>query len=190
MLAEAAVFDLARLGSGGEARDRLDEHAVDGPLAAARRAFAAAIAAVDGPALDRVSHDFEVIGAMLFAAEAAAAGAAAHRRAGAARASRQSTARATQLAGRCEGARTPLLALAGPVVVLTEREREVAGHAARGASNRDIAERLDLSVRTVENNLQRIYLKLGAVNRAELARLLGREDDDYEAPSASERGTT
>ena len=55
---------------------------------------------------------------------------------------------------------------------LTPREREIATLAAGGASNREIAERLVVSVRTVENTLQRIYGKLGIRNRAELAGVL------------------
>ncbi|MDQ6726620.1 MAG: LuxR C-terminal-related transcriptional regulator [Actinomycetota bacterium] len=35
-------------------------------------------------------------------------------------------------------------------------------------SNREIATRLSLSVRTVENQLQRVYGKLGVARRAEL----------------------
>ena len=40
---------------------------------------------------------------------------------------------------------------------MTRREREVAGLAASGESNKEIAARLFLSARTVENHLQRIY---------------------------------
>ena len=57
--------------------------------------------------------------------------------------------------------------------VLTPREREVALLAAGRASSRDIAVRLGLSVRTVDNYLSRTYTKLGISSRAELAALLG-----------------
>jgi DNA-binding CsgD family transcriptional regulator len=55
---------------------------------------------------------------------------------------------------------------------LTRREREVAGLAAAGASSREIAARLVLSVRTVDNHLQNVYGKLGVTSRDELARVL------------------
>ena len=44
--------------------------------------------------------------------------------------------------------------------------------AAAGASNREIAERLVVSVRTVENTLQRAYGKLGVRSRRQLAGVL------------------
>lgn len=51
---------------------------------------------------------------------------------------------------------------------LTAREWEVAGLAARGLSDRRIAERLVLSVRTVETHLARAYRKLRVTSRREL----------------------
>jgi DNA-binding CsgD family transcriptional regulator len=54
------------------------------------------------------------------------------------------------------------------------REREVAGLAARGMSDRDIAARLQVSVRTVHSHLHRTYHKLGISDRTELTRLLCR----------------
>jgi DNA-binding NarL/FixJ family response regulator len=53
--------------------------------------------------------------------------------------------------------------------VLTSRERDVATLAAHGVSNAEIAQRLGLSIRTVETHLQRVYTKLGIHGRAELA---------------------
>ena len=51
---------------------------------------------------------------------------------------------------------------------LTENEQLVAELAATGATNREIAERLFMSRRTVESNLARAYRKLGIHSRAEL----------------------
>jgi DNA-binding CsgD family transcriptional regulator len=77
--------------------------------------------------------------------------------------------RADDLLAQCEGARTPALSRARTVVPLTDREREIAMLAAAGLSDRAIAERLFLSVRTVGNHLGRVYDKLGVSSRAELA---------------------
>jgi DNA-binding response OmpR family regulator len=60
---------------------------------------------------------------------------------------------------------------------LTQRESEVLMWIARGKSNRDIAEILSLSPRTVNKHLEQIYAKLGVENRASAAamavRMLG-----------------
>jgi DNA-binding response OmpR family regulator/DNA-binding CsgD family transcriptional regulator len=54
---------------------------------------------------------------------------------------------------------------------LTPRESEVLMWVARGKSNRDIAEILKLSPRTVNKHLEQIYTKLGVENRASAAAL-------------------
>ena len=79
------------------------------------------------------------------------------------------------MTSRCEGARTPALFRMPTVVPLTDREREIAQLAAAGQPSRLIAERLYLSVRTVDNHLGRIYDKLGVSGRGGLAAALGRE---------------
>jgi DNA-binding NarL/FixJ family response regulator len=56
-------------------------------------------------------------------------------------------------------------------LTVTEREAEVLLWIARGKSNRDIAEILDLSPRTVNKHLEQIYSKLGVENRASAAAL-------------------
>ncbi|TAJ46171.1 MAG: LuxR family transcriptional regulator [Herbiconiux sp.] len=60
--------------------------------------------------------------------------------------------------------------VAGPD--LSEREREIAALALDGLSNREIAERLVLSVRTVETHLLRVFRKLGVRRRSELGAAL------------------
>ena len=52
---------------------------------------------------------------------------------------------------------------------LTVREREIARLAARGDPSQQIADRLFLSVRTVNNHLQSAYAKLGVSGRKHLA---------------------
>jgi two-component system, NarL family, response regulator NreC len=53
---------------------------------------------------------------------------------------------------------------------LTEREREVLGLIALGHTNNEVAERLGLSVRTVESHRVHVQQKLGIQSRAELVR--------------------
>jgi DNA-binding NarL/FixJ family response regulator len=57
---------------------------------------------------------------------------------------------------------------AGPS--LTERETEVLRYVAKGLSAKQIAERLSLSHRTVENHIQATFRKLQVANRVELTR--------------------
>ncbi|MFE5340086.1 response regulator [Isoptericola sp. NPDC056578] len=54
---------------------------------------------------------------------------------------------------------------------LTPRELDVLDLVARGLSNRQIAERLSLSGKTVSNNVSVLLAKLGVANRAEAARI-------------------
>ena len=54
---------------------------------------------------------------------------------------------------------------------LTAREREIMNLIAQGLTNGQIAERFVLSEKTVKNHVNRIYSKLGAVNRAQATAL-------------------
>jgi DNA-binding CsgD family transcriptional regulator len=53
---------------------------------------------------------------------------------------------------------------------LSETERRVADVVAQGLTNKEAAERLFMSVKTVESNLRRVYRKLDVRSRSELAR--------------------
>ncbi len=61
---------------------------------------------------------------------------------------------------------------AGSAGVLTAAEQTVARLAERRLTNREIAEQLAVSPKTVEYHLSHIYAKLGVHNRAELARMI------------------
>jgi DNA-binding NarL/FixJ family response regulator len=55
---------------------------------------------------------------------------------------------------------------------LTASERKVAEVVAAGATNREVAGQLFLSVSTVEAILSRVYRKLGVRSRTEMARIV------------------
>ncbi|MFI1761032.1 LuxR C-terminal-related transcriptional regulator [Streptomyces sp. NPDC020800] len=152
-----ALYDAVRLAAPERVAGRLP---ADGVFAR----HAEALVRADGPALDRVAGALAERGFLLFAAEAHAQAVRAHRDPRAARLSRT---RAVAMARRCDGARTP--ALAGLVLGdLTARQRQIVTLAASGLSNRQIAERLTLSVRTVGNHLYSAYTRLGASDRGAL----------------------
>ena len=175
---EARVLhDVARLGDPVAARPRLSVLAgeCEGLLVPAYADHVAALADRASARLVEVADRFESIGATLLAAEAALAAAEASRpqRPPACRRPRWWR-EPTALTGACEGARTPGLVTSDAPVPLTTREREIATLAADRLSSREIAERLYLSARTVDNHLQRIYSKLGMSGRAQLAEALRR----------------
>jgi DNA-binding NarL/FixJ family response regulator len=58
---------------------------------------------------------------------------------------------------------------------LSEREREVLGHVAQGASNKEIARELGLSPHTVKRHVANILAKLGCATRREAVRAAGAE---------------
>jgi len=167
------LHDLMRT-CGEDTSARLRELAgvCDSPLVAARARHAVAARARDARGLADAAGDFEAQGAMLLAAEAASGAAEAFSRAGDRRAATAARRRASALGADCEGAVTPGL-VPEAAVPLTGREREIAMLAAEGMASKDIAERLYLSVRTVDNHLQHAYAKLGVSSRAGLARALG-----------------
>jgi DNA-binding CsgD family transcriptional regulator/predicted DNA-binding protein (UPF0251 family) len=144
---------------------------VDGVRAGAAAAHARALADDDGEGLDAASDRLEEIGAVLLAADAAAQAALAHHRRGGRSRAIAAAARAAKLAEVCENARTPALRQAAQPLPLTAREREIASLAALGLSNRQIAERLTVSVRTVEGHIYRSCIKLDVSSRDDLTAL-------------------
>jgi ATP/maltotriose-dependent transcriptional regulator MalT len=158
----------------GEVAKRLGEvcEGSESQLLQAYGQLAAALRSGAGAEIEAAAGRLEDLGLLLQAAETHARAAAAFDKEGRTDSARRAAARAGALGEeRCAGARTPLLATtSGPD--LTPRQREIAALAARGLSNAEIAERLVVSVRTVEWHLQQVYAELGTGSRAELADLL------------------
>ena len=130
----------------------------------------------DSPALLERAHSLTELGAAL-------------RRSGQRAAAREPLAEALDLAARC-GAR-PLLARAREelkatgarprrawrtgVDALTPSELRIVRLAAAGRSNREIAQELYVTLKTVEGHLSRAYTKLGIEGRAQLPQVLEEE---------------
>jgi len=169
-----ALLDVARLGEPALVVQRLSTLAgrVDGPFAGNAAAYASALLGSDASRLLEVAERFAAQDALLLAAEAADAAATAHRASGREASARAAAQRSATLLEACEGARPPTMLAPRAVDELTAREREVALLAVSGLSSRDIAARLVVSVRTVDNHLLRVYRKLGISRRDELARLV------------------
>jgi DNA-binding CsgD family transcriptional regulator len=159
------LVESSRLGDPRWAAERLDDlDPIEGPWAAALAAYVRAFAGRLAAPHRVVAATLEGLGADLLAAEAYAAAAEAERRDGNPKVASRDAAHSARLAAGCQGAATSLLDATDPVV-LTRREREIAELAAIGWSNADIATKLVVSRRTVENQLQRVYTKLGVSTR-------------------------
>jgi DNA-binding CsgD family transcriptional regulator len=143
----------------------------DGALTAGLAEHAHALASQDADALERVAEEFADFGLHLPAAETAAEASVAATQAGLTASARRLAARSHALADRCEGARTPILASV-TTIELTPRELEIALLASSDLSNREIADRLVVSPRTVETHIYRVMDKLGVSSRQELGPLL------------------
>ncbi len=171
-LAALALHDAVRLGAGLAVSDRLrDAAAREGSeLLDTCAAHAVALQGADARGLAGAAARFEWLGADLLAAEAWTEAGAVHR-AGECRSEAATAAgRARACLDRCQGARTPALI---PEVILapflTPRQREVARLVALGLSNREVAGKLYVSLRTVENHLYQVYVKLDVPDRKALA---------------------
>jgi DNA-binding CsgD family transcriptional regulator len=160
----------ARLGAASQAAPPLASLAAgsESDLLHAQAAHAAAEASSDLDALVAVGERWETIGYNLFASEAFVSASAAARRAHNSRLAVSLQNRADDVLAKCESAATPLLQFAERGERLTGREREIAALAAQGLSSLEIAKRLQVSPRTVNNHLHAAYAKLGVRGRGEL----------------------
>jgi DNA-binding NarL/FixJ family response regulator len=144
------------------------------PLVDASAAHVVALAERDAPALMALADEFEQIGATLHAMEAAAQAAGIFVAEGRDDSARRAAARARDLHGRTQGTKPLRIdGLDAPAVELTPRESQLVELAASGLSNAEIADRLVVSVRTVESHLYRAMHKLGVTDRRELRSLRG-----------------
>lgn len=148
------------------------EARADGPRAPAAVAYALALANGDPVGLRTASQVFEDMGDRTTAADAAAQAAAHFAEAGLRGSALSCVERARRLAAECGGLATPAIREAVTPSPVTARQREVVDLAAEGLTNRQIAERLRLSVRTVEGHLYRAAGKTGARKRDDLGRML------------------
>ncbi|MFB7136301.1 LuxR C-terminal-related transcriptional regulator [Streptomyces sp. NPDC056237] len=174
LLWEAELLHIpVRLGRSSAAVGRLAELVAvsDAPHIAVYADHAAALAARDPAALERACGAFEAGGLYLHAAEAAAQAARLWSATGGSPHAQRAADRCHRLVRRCEGVMTPaVLACWSPE--LTDRERDVARLAAAGLSSRDVADRLGITVRTVDNHLYRVYRKTGVTSRGDLREVL------------------
>jgi len=151
---------------------------VEGPRVGVAARFAAALQGGDGAELLAVSEDFERMGDVVAAVDAAAHAAIAYRRQDRRGSALRCSTRAEALAERCGGADTPALRQASERLPLTDREGEVVTILRQGLSSPAIAQRLTLSRRTVEGHIYRAMNKTGVSSREELAALLPRRNPE------------
>jgi DNA-binding CsgD family transcriptional regulator len=147
------------------------------PLPRALAAHARAMSDRDARLLDEAAEWFSGLGAMALAADAAAQAAREHARIGERAKELESSAHAHWLAGNF-GLHSPALDAVTQPLPITGREREIAAMVSAGLSNREIASRLSVSVRTIDGHLYRIFAKLDIQSRDQLARLVKRAVSD------------
>ncbi|MFF7946506.1 LuxR C-terminal-related transcriptional regulator [Streptomyces griseorubiginosus] len=165
------LHETARLGLPAHAAVE-EELPVQGTYLTSRLHFARAVHTGDTQLLARVCRTLADAGAHLYAAEGYAELARLQRRSGRGRAATASTVQARTLLRDCGDVSTPALHFLGDPAHLSERERTVARLAAQGLTDKEIAQRLVVSPRTVSNTLYRVYQKVGATDRRHLRRLL------------------
>jgi DNA-binding NarL/FixJ family response regulator len=174
-----ALHDAARFGDLTSLKRLVDvAQNIGGRLAEVHAAYASALLASDAAELYSTAEQFEAIGALLSAADAAAQAAALFRTADDRRHALDAAATADRLAAACGGVRTPALEMASQPLPLSPREREIANFVSQGLSNRDIADRLVVSSRTVEGHIYRACIKLDVTDREGLALVIRRGRGD------------
>lgn len=154
-----------------DARVQQLAHRLDCPLGSAIALHSSGLAAHDGDRILSAADRFERIGALALAGDAAAHASREFARRGRRGRELEAGTRAHWLASRC-GAATPALRCAADPLPLTPREWEIANLVSSGLSNRQVADTLCLSVRTVDGHLYRMFAKLGVADRDQLSKLI------------------
>ncbi|MCV7193754.1 helix-turn-helix transcriptional regulator [Mycolicibacterium brumae] len=169
-----AIGDAVRMGDGRIA-DRAQRVCgrTQGVLAPLVARHARALATADAAGLAEVADAFAAHGMLPTAADAAAQAAVRFAAAGSGAAELIARSSARTWARACGSPSTPALERALTPLPLTGRERGIAVLVAEGLSNKAIAERLCVSVRTVEGHIYRSCTKLGVADRLELAAAVG-----------------
>lgn len=144
---------------------------VDGPRAALAARWSKALTAHDGDVLLEVSGELATLGDLLAAADAAAHAAVVFDKQGRRGARLTASERAARIMTDCGAVSPATRAVASPLP-LSAREREIATLVGEGLSNKQIAEALTMSVRTVEGHIYRACNKLGLARRGELAAVI------------------
>jgi DNA-binding CsgD family transcriptional regulator/energy-coupling factor transporter ATP-binding protein EcfA2 len=144
------------------------------PLAETVASHARGLALQDGGLVDAAAHQFADLGALALAADASAQAAGEHTNRGERGKRFESSTYAYSMATQC-GLRTPAFEAAARPLPFSDRERQIAMLVAAGLSNRQIADQLFVSVRTVEGHLYRLFTKLGINNRDQLIHLVCRQ---------------
>ncbi|MDG5485048.1 LuxR family transcriptional regulator [Mycolicibacterium gadium] len=154
----------------GAVRAREIANELDLPLAKAVAQHTESLAANDGEGLLRASSDYQAIGDRATAADVAAQAAVAFTADQQRKRGLWAAALANELSDACGGLCTP--ALRSPASQpLTGRQREIVELIVAGLSNRQIADRLVMSVRSVEGHVYRACQRVGASSREELTRI-------------------
>ncbi len=168
-LAPQLAYDALR--AGAPAASQLERMAARcrSRLVTAYAGHGSAKAARDGAALMDAAEEMAAIGALRYAVEAATDAAVAFLSQGRQDSARRAAARARQLHVPDQGGELPPIdGLDAAAVDLTRREAQLVELAREGLSNAEIADRLVLSVRTVETHLYRGMQKLGIKDRRDL----------------------
>jgi DNA-binding NarL/FixJ family response regulator len=167
-IAAPTLYVAVRIGEAGRVVETIRRIAdtAEGELIAAIAAHAEAAANADAAALLGVAPRLAAIELLAGAVDAAAEAAGLFRSAGKRESERKATLLVARWSAGLSGYRNH--GFTRRVDELTEREWSVAQAAAGRQRSKEIAARLGLSVRTVENHLNNIYRKLGVANRDEL----------------------